>query len=176
MDTIIKKYILEHSDEEFDICYVEYPDDDECHILCAELSLLSKAVYLTKQIPELNNLIEKYVKFNPEKINALESDGSTALMRAANFSKNNSTEQTVRILLNAGADPNIQNNSGYTALMYAAWYSRELSSSNTVQMLVSSNANQNVVNIDGLTAFEIAKFHSETESTNQTLQILTRKK
>ena len=71
----------------------------------------------------LDNAIHVEVRLEDEvkiillhKVNALDTDGRTPLMRAATYN----TAAVVRLLLERRAEINLQDDQGYTALMYAA--------------------------------------------------------
>lgn len=72
--------------------------------------------------------------------------GSSPLISAALFGK---TEEA-RILLDAGADINFQNNDGATALHVAAFFCRP----EIVQLLLEKGADKNIRNKFGATAYE----------------------
>lgn len=72
--------------------------------------------------------------------------GSSPLMTASVFGK---TEEA-KILIDAGADINFQNNDGSTALHTAAFFCRP----EIVQMLLEKNADKTVRNKYGATAYE----------------------
>lgn len=72
-----------------------------------------------------------------ENINQINSEGWTALMVAAAFSITESTEGAVKILLDAGANPNLQTPSGCTALSLAADFKNQ----DSLMMLLLFGAN-----------------------------------
>ncbi|AFL82576.1 ankyrin repeat-containing protein [Aequorivita sublithincola DSM 14238] len=72
--------------------------------------------------------------------------GSTPLITASVFGKT----QIAELLINAGADINIQNNDGSTALITAAFFCRP----EIVKMLLKKNANKTLKNNYGQTAYE----------------------
>ena len=72
--------------------------------------------------------------------------GSTPLITASVFGKTRIAE----LLINAGADLNIQNNDGSTALITAAFFCRP----EIVKMLLKKNANKTIKNNYGQTAYE----------------------
>ena len=69
------------------------------------------------------NLLKEYLKTYPDKVNLKNEDGWTPLMVASTNSNFTSTVETVELLLESGADPNLQNDKGFTALMYASKFS-----------------------------------------------------
>jgi len=79
-----------------------------------------------------------------------------SLMIVAYLDKNDiffkSSEKIVKILLEGGANPNIQNNGGYTALSYAILYSSRDSSKKTVEILLKGGANPNIQDGGRMTA------------------------
>lgn len=81
-------------------------------------------------------------------LNQKDEYGQTPLMYAS--SSNNS--EAVQILINMGADSNIQTEDGWTALMYAARDKPE-----NIKTLLINGANQDLRNNDGKTALDIAK-------------------
>lgn len=72
--------------------------------------------------------------------------GSTPLITASVFGKTRIAE----LLINAGADLNIQNNDGSTALITAAFFCRP----EIVKMLLEKNADKTLKNNYGQTAYE----------------------
>ena len=72
--------------------------------------------------------------------------GSTPLISAALFGKT----EIAKLLINAGANLNIQNNDGSTALITAAFFCRP----EIVKMLLAKKANKTIKNNYGQTAYE----------------------
>ncbi len=72
--------------------------------------------------------------------------GSTPLITASVFGKT----QIAEMLINAGADLNIQNNDGSTALINAAFFCRP----EIVNMLLKKNADKTIKNKYGQTAYD----------------------
>lgn len=83
-----------------------------------------------------------------QNLNIKDSYDQTPLMYAA--SQNNA--EAVQILINSGADPNLQSDDAWTALMYAARDNPEV-----IKTLLTNGANPDIVNNDGQTALDIAK-------------------
>lgn len=77
-----------------------------------------------------------------------DAHGNTPLMRAAYYDYTD----IVKILVNAGADPNIQNNSGQTALIIGLWEGSE----STAEFLIKSNCNLRIADQCGHTPFYVA--------------------
>jgi uncharacterized protein len=72
--------------------------------------------------------------------------GSTPLISAALFGKT----EIAKLLINAGANLNIQNNDGSTALITASFFCRP----EIVKMLLAKKANKTIKNNYGQTAYE----------------------
>lgn len=72
--------------------------------------------------------------------------GSSPLITAAVFGK----AEMAKVLIDAGADINFQNNDGSTALITAAFFCRP----DIVKMLLDKNADKTVVNKYGATAYD----------------------
>ena len=133
---------------------------------------LHKCVMKTREYPILNEYINLYIKQNPNEIDKKNEEGWTALMLASRNSKINSSEETVKILLEHGANVNIQNNFGVTALMFASRYSKNNSSKETVKILLEHGANVNFQEDNGVTALMFASEHSKNNSSKNTVKIL----
>ena len=116
------------------------------NILSSGFTLLMKLVLLTKKNKEAFFLIGNLLNENPATINQQNNEGWTALMLAVRNSNTCSTENTVEILINMGADLNLQDNNGATAL----GHSQIIKENNIFKMLVDAGADVNLQNIDGL--------------------------
>jgi uncharacterized protein len=79
-----------------------------------------------------------------EDVNELQPDGMSALFWAVYYDETNS----VKSLLNAGADANVQNRYGLTALMQAS----QNSNGEMIAMLLDAGANPNTMTLEGDTA------------------------
>lgn len=89
--------------------------------------------------------------------------GSSPLISAALFGKT----EIAKILIDAGADINFQNNEGSTALHTAAFFCRP----ETVSMLLQKNANKTIKNKYGSTAYEsVAGPYSDLKPTYEMLE------
>ncbi len=97
-------------------------------------------VMITGSDPNVNNLIEEYLKTNIDKINLTNHRGWTALMLACRNSCTYSSVATVDILLRYGADINIQDRYGWTALMKACCYSDTEANTTVVKKLLDRGA------------------------------------
>lgn len=88
--------------------------------------------------------IVQYLLKKGADINTQQTSGTTALFVASTFTKTLSTENTVKILLDAGADPN------------TIYYSKSTSTENTVKTLIDRGVNLNMQNSVGDTALMYA--------------------
>jgi len=100
---------------------------------------LYECVIMTNIYPKLNDFLEEYL-ITCDNINSVDCNGHSLLHWAACKSKNNSTEKTVEILINAGINVNLQNNFGGTALHYSAIYLNSTSTFKTIEMLIQAGA------------------------------------
>lgn len=133
---------------------------------------LMMLVMMTGEFPSLNSEIRKMITNDPKSINDVNEEGWTALMLACRNSKTNSTERTVEILIELGANINIQEKDGWTALMLAVTYSNKNSTDRTVDMLLKAGADLNIQNKNGNTALILAVDHYNNESTKETFKTL----
>jgi ankyrin repeat protein len=97
---------------------------------------------------------------------------STPLMFAAQKSNGTSSLDTVKLLLDRGADINAANRNGYTALMFAAQQSNGTSSLDTVKLLLDRGADINAADRNGYTALMIAAQESNGTSSLDTVKLL----
>ena len=89
--------------------------------------------------------------------------GSTPLISASLFGKT----EIATILINAGADVNVQNNDGSTALHVAAFFCRP----EIVKMLLGKNANKAIRNNYNSTAYEsVAGSFGDVKSTYEMME------
>lgn len=97
-------------------------------------------------------------------INHVDSLGNTALTLA--FMNENNSEENMNMLLDYGADPDIQNNEGYNALMTAA----KTSGIDAVKKLLEITSDVNTRNNNGDTALSIASVENNAEVVNAILE------
>ena len=87
-------------------------------------------------------------------------------------SRTKSSENTVKLLIEAGADLNLQSNGGETALIFASCFSNTTSTENTVKMLIDAGADLNIQANNGDTALIFACANIGTSSTEKTVKML----
>jgi ankyrin repeat protein len=110
--------------------------------------------------------------------NQVNNEGNTALMIAArNSAKINNREDAygeyiVKMLIDAGANLDIQNKYGSTALIFAADNSNHTSTENTVKMLIDAGANLDIQDENGSTALIFAVDNIGDTSTENTVKML----
>lgn len=86
---------LESLNNNHDISYKYYKN-----LSCKGFTKLMKLVILIPKYPKLFQEIEKLLKKNPKEINKQNNDGCTALILAVIYSKTDSSNETVKMLLN----------------------------------------------------------------------------
>jgi len=91
-------------------------------------------------------------------VNGRTSDGSYALNRAAVFNQ----VEIMRLLLERGANPNVQNSEGDTPLICATKYAGGQAA--TVNALVSAGTNLAVKDKSGMTALDYAKAKDQQDA------------
>ncbi len=97
-------------------------------------------------------------------------NGITLLIYASVYSKKLNLENIVKLLIEAGANLNLQEKNGWTALMSASRNSTK-STENTVKMLIDAGCDLNLQDNDGWTALMLASRYS-TKSTENTVKML----
>jgi len=92
-------------------------------------------------------------------IDPMRTKGSTALMLAChNELLNKQLASYIEVLLNAGADVNLVNDSGYTALMFIATRkSQNAQAAKVIRMLIDAGARPEMIDQAGRTAVQLAK-------------------
>lgn len=113
-------------------------------------TILHKLVIMTHKYPNLNNFLVEYLKDYPN-INETNNKGWTALHLAAKNSKLYSSEETVKILINAGINLNLQSICGWSAFHLATRYLEYDSTEQTVKILVDAGANLDLQTKNGFT-------------------------
>lgn len=146
-----------------------------------EITLLMKWVMITKEYPELHDNIRKLILDNPNTVNELGACGISALLLASRnsnifstnltvkllidsganinmqsvaHSKDDSSIETIKLLIDAGANVNFQSNNKKTALMLAVI--QESEHLETIKLLIESGADVNLQEQDGNTALMLA--------------------
>lgn len=136
------------------------------HIRCSGWSHLMKLVLMVNDYPEVMSMIQSLLK-NIDKVEINRKIGGkiTVLMMACTTSNTHSNNTVVKMLIDAGADTDVQSDIGRTALMMSCEDIGEktmdqngLFNSNieTARILIDAGANVNIQNETGSTALMIA--------------------
>jgi len=104
------------------------------------------------------NLAKLLVEYGAD-VNAVDVDGNTALMDAANFGHLNVVKFLVEHGANVNAAATVEGYTGYTALIYAS----ERGHVNVVKYLIKHGANINAKKKNGDTALSLAENNGHTE-------------
>ena len=145
----------------------EYAPDLKCNHF-------SKLMFLIINVNNISNghtILKDYVICNRDEINNKNAKGWTALHIAARNSNIYSSE-TVRLLLENGANINLTDEYGLTALMLAVRYSNKESSLDNVRLLLEKGTNVNLATKDGWTVLIWAARYSNTEGSLGTVKLL----
>ena len=128
------------------------------YVVFKGITILMKWSLLTRRNNILHKRISDIVKNDPKLLNKTNALGWSALMMAARKSRADSTFETVKILIDAGADLDIQSsNGGKTALMYAIENCYSESSLDVAKMLVQAGADLTITDDIGNDVYAIAK-------------------
>ena len=102
-------------------------------------------------LSEINNKLDKLIKLMENKV---ENTINKELLKKLNLieESKNGHKETVELLLNSGADPNIQNKFGQTALIMASCEGH----TEIIELLLNSGADPNIQNKFGRTALYCA--------------------
>ena len=92
-----------------------------------------------------------------EDVNFIDDEGNIALMMATIRRQ----PDIVQLLLENGADPNIQSNDGETPLMSASYRSYRPGSTDIVKLLLKNGANPNIRDIEGSTALMLVSIEGK---------------
>ena len=112
---------------------------------------LEYLVQETKEYPEYLEEIKYILDNKPGKLNKLDKDSNTILMRASWSSGISSSLDTVKLLLEYNPDLEIKSESGYTALCYTIEDMYDGSTIETVELLLKHGADINNTDINGRT-------------------------
>lgn len=96
----------------------------------------------------------------------------TPLMLACRYSSTTSDNQTIKLLLDKGANPNYLNENRYLPIILASSYSRTTSNIETIGLLLEYDANINACDAEGNTALLMAIKYSNTSSNFKTIKYL----
>lgn len=114
----------------------------------------------TGKNPEYHDILRDYLAKNPEKVDTKNTKGFTPLMLACCNSDTLSTEETVKILIEAGASTNAVSKMLNTALLLSCYHIGRGSTEGTIRILLQYGVDPNVSNIHGLTPLHYAVQYS----------------
>ncbi len=169
MDTLYNQFDLE--------CPFATPDLEKSYhcsnyIESSGMTLLMKWVLQTKKKPEFEKIIKNYLKKHPDQIDLQNERGHTALLLASFNTNTVSTENTVKILIDAGADINIIDKNHHDALLSCCSFSNSDSTDNTVKMLIDAGANVFSSEIQSRIMFKNYIRGTESNATKRSIKML----
>lgn len=163
--TLMRTYLgdLVDSDEFAHLFAVHTPIDKKS---VTPRTHLHKCVLLTKRYPAMNDYLEEYLKTCND-INKQDCKNVSALHLACGYSDVCSTNKTIEILINAGINVNLQDDSGDTALHYILAVNVgdsghcDKNTKQIIKMLIEAHTDLNLQDKDGDTAMKtIERFTS----------------
>lgn len=101
---------------------------------------LMKLVICVRKFPDALDLIKEILNNKPMEINKQNSCGLSALAIACKNANTHSSNEVIKMLINAGADVNLKSQNNFTPLMHAC---RNPNNCETVRILVNANADLN---------------------------------
>ena len=120
------------------------------------------ARYSNKYAPEtVQKVIDDAVKVGS--LNSQDADGWTPLMLASRFSREGSSIDTVKAIINAGADLDIREEKDSTALMLAIHVCENMSSLETVEALIMAGSSLDVKTKSGYSALDYVSKNAKTK-------------
>lgn len=162
------KQLAEFNPKAFYECYT--PPNNH---MSTPSSKFTKLMFLVQQSRSLDvDKLKEFTSYHIDQLNTQTNEGWNALMIACVNSNTTSTNFTVKMLIDVGADLDLKDNFGNTALMLACKFSRQLSTNDTVQLLINGGCDLNLQNNDGHTALMLACRFSYTSSTIDTVKLL----
>lgn len=127
----------------------EYASNHNYQFNFENSTILMKAVEISNYIPNINPIIKKYIELNPKEVNR-RIDHVTPLMITCMLSGKSSTDRTVKILIDAGANLDMVGFDNQTAIMFAVNY-YDSSTEHTIQMLIDAGSDLNIKMANGFT-------------------------
>ena len=157
------KYILDNDpDKKYRCCK---------GLKCSGFNIIQKSILKVSKYPFLNDFINIYLQLHPGIVDHKNYYGWTALILASINTKTFCNEDTVKILLMNGSNPNIKHcYYGHTALSYACNNSNKNSSVGTVEMLLKFGADPNTQ--DTFARTPLIKSCNTRYSNRKTVEIL----
>ena len=143
-------------------------NDHSVYFRLCGIEHLHKCVRETNKFPFVNEYIHEYLNLFPHRIDH-KSKGCTALMIA--ITKLSSIE-TVKILLEHGANVNTRDTYDKTVLMYASKSSKKNNTEDIVKLLLKYKADVNMQDAYGETALLLSTIYSNTYSSKETVEEL----
>ena len=159
-------YLFEKNFVKDDLEYLIFED-----IKSRKLNLLQVLILLSNDVI-VKEFLENNMYLFKDDINYQNSAGWSALMMASANSNRYSNNEIVKLLLEHGADPNLQDVYEYTALMYSSQDSNTVSNNETVKLLLDHNADPNMENVVGWTALMYSCCNTTTTSNIETVKLL----
>lgn len=130
---------------------------------------MQKLVYKIRtgrcSIEFFRKLVDTYIDINYK----TKYSNYTLLMLASEYAKKGDNQEIVQLLIDKGADINLQDWNGWTALHKAARFSRDGSTENVVKMLIDAGANLDLKTKYGTTAL-MASATADGFSPNSTVR------
>ena len=158
----IYDYIIENTDINYQTLIPYRNDYFECRIMFIHMC----AIYGN------TDLLDHLIRNDLNCVDSKDDNGTTPLMYASRLSNSISSLETVKLLLDKGADVNIQRKYESTALILASMFSNSTSSIATVKLLLEYGANPDLYDFHEYTALNISVEYSDSTSSIDNVKLL----
>jgi ankyrin repeat protein len=158
-----------------------FDNDSKKEFLCIEyiksvnFTILHHLVLLTKEHPDVENIIEEYLIQYPTKINEQNAKGWSALHLAVSNVNIRSRFNTVKILVKRGANINVITNDGCTSLFFASRFAK-IVGLNVGSFLIKNGADVNITNVYGYTPLHVSVLNVKKTSLLRMVRLLINNK